>query len=244
MNNENVNKEVVPEETKNENNELKIEEDSKKKKKSKEKPAKKKVVPFDQIDITTATEDDIIQSGLKHHTKSDYVCYMIMGVIVVLAILPMALRMIIPRPITEIEKEIVYYDLTCYRTISREGYQLSSKVAIHYRDGAVDNAELTFTPLKVKDDAPDDYIFAEINELNNVNEKGLSSSVEENSHIFKVNFKENSALINNDVLKDYSYFSGPEAEYLKGIGYSCDSKSETKKELVKVDTNEFVKSLD
>ena len=72
---------------------------------------KAKVIPFDKLDITTASEDDIIRSGLKYHTKADYTCYAIMALIVVMAFVPKILQKVIPKPITEIKKVVVYLQI-------------------------------------------------------------------------------------------------------------------------------------
>ena len=47
--------------------------DKEKEKKTNKKPKKEKrvIVPFDKIDVTTATDDDIIRSGIKHNTPKD-----------------------------------------------------------------------------------------------------------------------------------------------------------------------------
>ena len=230
-------KEVTSEENKEE-----VKDSDKKGKK--EKAGKKKVVPFNEIDVTTASEDDIIQSGLRYHTKADYFCYMLMAAIAVFAILPVALRFFIPRPITEIEKEVVYLDISCYRTIGRDGYELSSKVNIHYRDGEIQQAELSFDSFKVSNDADPDYVFAEINEFNSINEDGFEAKHSGNNYSYVIDFKSNKELSKNEYLQHYSYFSGPEIDYLKSINYRCDSEPKTKLELVRVDTNEKIKSLE
>ena len=77
-------------------------------KKKKEKKEKKVLPSFDKIDITTATDDDIIRSGLKYNTTKDTIDYLIMFAIVILAALPVILRIVIPKPITTEEAEIVY----------------------------------------------------------------------------------------------------------------------------------------
>lgn len=215
------------------------------KKAKKEKAKKPKPIPFPEIDITTATEDDIIQSGLKYHTKLDVFCYLIMALIVVLALVPPIIRKVIPKPITELEKDVVYLSVACYRTIARDGYELSSRVNIDYRDGTIMTTKLTFDSIKVAPDAPDDYIFAEINEFNSIEEEGFTIKKEnEFNYTYTVDYTKNKDLADNEYLQYYSYFSGPEIDYLKSINYKCDSESETKRELVKADTNEKIKSLD
>ena len=88
---------------------------------------KKKVkTNFQTIDITTASDDDIIRSGLRHNTSKDYFCYFVMFLIVVLAFLPLALRIIMPRKVTTKEEEIVYFNITCYKTTIRDDYELAT----------------------------------------------------------------------------------------------------------------------
>ena len=46
------------------------------------KKAKKEKITFDKIDITTATDDDIIQSGIRYNTNKHKICYFVMFLIV------------------------------------------------------------------------------------------------------------------------------------------------------------------
>ena len=99
----------------------------------KKKEPKKKLVSFDKIDIKTATDDDIIRSGIKYNTPKDTTCYFIMFLIVVLALLPVVLRIVMPRKKVKEERDITYTTLVCYKTISRDFYELSTKLTALYR---------------------------------------------------------------------------------------------------------------
>ena len=116
------------------------------KKEAKPKKEKKKMINFNEIDVTTATEDDIIQSGIRNNTTGDKICYFLIFVVIILMLLPVALRIFMPKEITEMEKEIVYLDLTCYKTVPiNDDVSISTSVAINYRDGYANFVTLNFS---------------------------------------------------------------------------------------------------
>ena len=203
---------------------------------------KKEKIPFNKLDITTATEDDIVKSGLRHNTSKDIVCYLIMFGIFVLALLPLFLRIFMPRAITTEEKEIVYYKITCYKTAVRDNYELSTTLVSNYRDGQVKNVSFEFNYFKKNEAAEDGYVFAEINELEQIKDKGITSTSDSGKRTFKFDFEKNPNLKKNELLKDYTYFSTAEVNFLiNDKGYSCTTTSETKLEVVDIETREKVK---
>ena len=210
------------------------------KKPPKKKKAKAERIPFDKIDVTTATEDDIIQSGIRYHTSKDKVCYFIMFMIFILALVPVLLRVSIPKEITEEEMEIVYMKVDCYRTVAREGHELSSILTLNYRNNKIQTADFEFKSNKVDPSAADDYVFSEINELNTVDSSAFVATVEDGKNLYKIDFTKDKSLLEHPALKDYTYVSGPEIEYLRGQRYTCASTSETKTELVDKVTQEKV----
>lgn len=225
-----------PEEKKEEKKETKKESKAKKPKKE-----KKVIVPFDKIDITTATDDDIIRSGLKHNTKTDVTCYMILAIIFVAAILPVALRIIVPRPVTKKEKEIVYYYLDCLKTLVRDNYELTTTLKSTYRDGSVQTVEMEFKYFKRTENAKDGYVFAEIEEFTSLNLKGLTVKEGVGTVSVKINYEDYPELKNHSVLKEYAYFQSTELNVLnKDKGFSCSTDSKTKKEIVDVKTGKKV----
>ena len=227
--------------------EEKKEEKKEAKKDTNKKPAKKKepkakVIPFDKIDITTASDDDIIKSGIKHNTKADMTCYFIMFIIVVLAILPVALRIIIPRPVTTEKTEIVYYTITCYRSTLRENYELSSKLEAKYRDGKVNTINVEFKWFKRNDKAKDDYSFTEVEELTKLKKNGISVKSESGKAVVEMNFKKYPELRQDVDLKDYVYHSTTEVSILENEkGYNCTTESKTEVEVIDIETREKIK---
>ena len=220
----------------------------------KNKKEKKVVVPFDQIDVKTATEDEIIKSGIKHNVKSDFICYAIMGLIVVLMLLPPALRMLNPKPITEVDKEIVYVKLSCTYPTSIENYSFYTEINNKYRDGSLQTLEIKYSYKKKNDaninaddkepaeenTAPEEEpTFAPIEKMKEINAPGFTYKKVENGYVFTGDF-ENYNLNTVEQLKDYSYVSGAESDYLISLGYYCSTESETIKERVYVDTNKKV----
>lgn len=203
---------------------------------------KKTKIPFNKIDITTASDDDIIRSGLRHNTTKEIICYFIMFGILVLALLPVLLRIYIPKKITTEEREIVYFKINCYKTIVRDNYELSTKLTSNYRDGNVSDVSFDFNYFKRSEDAEEGYIFTEITELEQLKLKGMTSSVEKGKASFKFDFENYPDLKNNSYLKEYTYFSNAEVNYLiNQKGYTCSTDSETKLEVIDIETRKKVK---
>ena len=213
-----------------------------KNKEKKKKDEKKKIAPFNQIDITTATEDDIIRSGIKDNTKKDVTCYFIMFIVFVLAVLPVALRLIIPRPVTTEETEIVYFTITCYKTTSRDNYELSTTLVSNYRDGKVNNVSFDFKWFKRNENAKENYSFLEVDELLNMKKNGLTSKGDVNKANVEIDFQGHPELREDEDLKDYTYHSTTEVNVLTNEkGYSCTTDSKTEVEVVDIETREKVK---
>lgn len=212
-----------------------------KKKPEKKKKEKKKLIPFDKIDITTATEDEIIRSGIKHNTKKDTTCYLILVLIVALAVTPPVLRFIMPRPKTKEEREIVYQKITCYKTTIRDNYELATTLTSNYRDGEVSDVEFAFKYFKRNEQAKDGYTFVEIEEIENIDLKGVTSKRDGANYIFDIDFENHPELKDHEVLKDYAYFSTAEVNWLSNEkGYSCTTDSETKLEVVDIETGKKI----
>lgn len=209
------------------------------------KKTSKTKLDFNTIDVTTATDDDIIRSGLKHNTTGDKICYFLIAVVIVLAILPPVLRLLVPKPVTEIERDVVYLDLDCFRTKILTYGTLHTGVVINYRDGNAKVANVTFSYTSSKEATEVDDLtnFAEISELERLDLKGLTKDVSEGGkkYSYKIDFENNPELLSNDILNKYSYVSGVEIDYLKNREFYCSSKSEVKKEIVDVKTGERVK---
>lgn len=207
----------------------------------KKKKEKKPKIDFEKIDITTATEDDIINSGLGYNVKSDVICYCLMALVFVLMLVPPILRIVIPKPITKEIRNIVYGNIDCYKTISRDGYEISTKLLGNYRDGKSTDFTLEYSFRKIREDAPDDYIVSEINELNTVELKGLKKEKEDNKYVYKFDFKNHyDELITNDIIKNYSYVYSAQVSYLSNNGYYCSNKTETVEEEVYIDSGKKV----
>lgn len=205
------------------------------------KKEKKKLVKFDQIDITNVTDDEIIKSGIKYNTKKDYICYFIMFIILVLAVLPPTLRIVNPRPITEEERNITYLTLSCYKTVFRDNYELSTVLKSNYRDGNVSTVQIDYTFNKQNEEAADNYVFAEIDELEKLNLSGIATNRESNKVSFVIDYEGNPEYSTRDVLSDYARVSGAEINYLSTKGFRCVQETENKMEVVDVKTGKKVK---
>lgn len=203
---------------------------------------KKKKIPFDKLDITTATDDDIIRSGIRHNTTKDKVCFFVMFIIVALAFLPIILRIYVPKKDTTIEREIVYNNIKCYKTIVRDGYELHTTIDSNYRNGQISVFKIDFNYFKRINEADDNYVFAEIHEFEQLKFDGITSKTDTNSVSFNVDFENYPNLKKNAVLQDYSRYSVVEVNYLiNDKGFSCSTETETKMEVVDIETGKKVK---
>lgn len=203
---------------------------------------KKNKIPFDKIDITTASDDDIIKSGIKHNTSKDIFCYFVMFLILVLALLPLLFRIFIPRKVTTKEEEIVYFNITCYKTTIRDDYELATTLHSNYRDGNIETVTFDFNIFKRNELAEDGYVFPEINDFDRLKLDGVTSKKEEGKVSFKFDYKEHPELKENETLKEYSYISPIELNFLTNDkGYSCSTNTETKVEVIDIETRKKIK---
>ncbi len=209
------------------------------KKNKKEKKPKKVKIPFDKIDITTASEDDIIESGKSYNTKTDFICYFIMFIIFILMILPPVLRKVIPKPITEEDRIVVYIDMKCYRTKRISGKEINSTITATYRDGVVKDFEINHKYNK-NTEATGEFYFEEVEELLNLDLPGLKKDIGDDEYTFKLDFYNNEALFSNETLEKYSYINGVEMNTLREIGFYCNNKTEEVEERVYIDTGKKV----
>lgn len=206
----------------------------------KKKEPKKKLESFDKIDIKTATDDDIIKSGIKYNTPKDVTCYFIMFLIVVLAFLPLILRIVIPRKKVKEERDITYTTLVCYKTVARDFYELSTKLTSVYRADSVDNVKIEFSYFKTDAKAKEGYTFVEIEKFEELNSKGVKGSKEVGKANYSIDFANYPELKDNDTLEYYAHLYAQEATLLHDDGYSCRTESETKREVVYIDTGKKV----
>lgn len=202
---------------------------------------KKQIIDFDKIDVTTATDDDIIRSGIKKNVTSDYICYFVMFLIVVFIFIPPALWIFNPKPITEEDREIVYVELNCNRTVSRDGYELTTNLTSEYRQTFVTKSTLILS-YRSNTEAPlGDVSIAEVNEMNGLNYKEIKTTKGENKYTYEIDYKSNYNVLSKDeVLKDYAYIPNAEIQYLSNLGFRCISDSKTVVERVYIDTEEKV----
>lgn len=235
-------KEETKEESKVEAKEEKKVETKQESKPNKKKKEKKKIPPFDKIDVTTATDDDIIRSGIKHNTKGDITCYGIMAIVFILAILPVALRIIIPRPVTTEEADIVYYTLTCYKTTVKENYELNTTLISSYRDGKVNTIDFDFKWFKKSEAAKEGYLFTEVEDLLSLKKDGVDIKNDTSKAKIIVDFQKNPSLRDEEKLKDFVYHSTTQIGKLTNeMGYSCTTDSKTVTEVIDIATREKVK---
>ncbi len=218
--------------------------DTKKEKKTVKKPAQKKekkpIVPFDKIDIKTATDDEIIKSGLLKQTTADYICYAVMAGILILALLPPFLRLTNPKPITEEDRDIRYVKLSCYKSVVSHGYELSSTINANYREDVPQDMEIVFYVIP-KENAEPNYKFQEVEIFSQKTLEGFAKEKVDNKYTFKLDFENHGEQLNQDeMFKEYGYVFSAESQYLGNAGYYCSTSSKTERERVYVSNGKKV----
>ena len=158
-----------------------------------------------------------------------------------LAILPVALRIIVPRKKTTQVEDIAYFKLTCYKTTIRDNYELSTKIVSNYRDGSVLDVTIDFNYFKRNENAQDGYVFTEINELTQLDLQGVKSSSSVGKAKIEIDFDKYPSLMSNEKLKDYSLFQTTEVNYLSNEkGFNCNTETDTKTEVIDIETRKKV----
>ncbi len=216
----------------------------------KKKKVKEIVVDFDVIDIKTATEDEIIRSGIKKNTKSDKRMYLFMFIVVIFMLIPPILRIIIPKPVLFVDKEIVYADIRCFTSNNRhsETWRFDSVYLGKYRDGKLEKVELNYSYNKNVPTADDEVSFPEFTLLDDIKNDGFVPekldpiTTEEGISIYKrkytMNFKDYANELEKSVeLKKYSYGIYTMESYFKELGFLCEIKTESKIETVSTNEN-------
>lgn len=213
------------------------------------KKEKKEVIDFDKIDITTATENQIIESGIKKNTSEDKRNYFFMAIVFIFILIPPALRLFFPKPILEEERDIAYVNVRCFTSTNRheQTWKFDSVYQGFYRDAKLEKVILEYSYNKNVDTAPSEVTFPELTLLNEIDNVGLlkeqtKNTTEENVEIFTnkyiMDFKNHKDVLeSNTELKEYSYNSFNMEKIFKEKGYSCKTDSEIIKEMVKINEN-------
>ena len=213
---------------------------------------KKKTIPFTEIDITTATEDEIIRSGIRYNVKKDYICYALMSILFILMILPPVLRFVVPKPITEVERDIVYLTLSCSYPTTIDNYNFYTELKNEYRDGYITSSEIKYSYKKLNElkqsenteieeqTKEEEPTFYAIERMKEVKAEGFTYKKVDNGYVFNADYNINEGLRAVEQLKNFSYEAVSEQKYLSGIGYYCSTDSKEVKERVYVDTGKKV----
>lgn len=212
----------------------------------KNKKEKKVVIDFDKIDVTTATNEEIIESGIKKNTKADKRNYLFMVLIFLFILIPPFLRLFFPKPILFVDKEIVYLKQNCFLSVNRHDntWRFDSSYDGYYRDGKLEKVVLEYTYQKNIETAKEGLTFAEINELSEKKVEGFEGTKFQkdvegekiDGYRFTMDFKgHRDSLVKDDLFLKYSYGNSTVLEYLKSTGFMCPSADvETKMETVSV----------
>ena len=95
--------------------------------------------------------------------------------------------------------------------------------------------------IRLLEQAKDGYVFAEVEELEKIKHDGVKVKEDGGKTIIDVDFEKYPELKDDEVLKDYAYFSSAEISFLQNEkGFSCISDSESKMEVVYIDTGKKV----
>jgi len=176
-------------------------------------------------------EEEIIQNGLKSHTKTDTFCYIGIGLIAILILIPPSLRIFMPdtKPKEDIQ-DVVYADLYC----SHSYFDNTNGIVTHvvegsFRDNQVQNLTMTYTygeKDKINETDP------AISELLDLAEAGLGvkKTTNNNTVVFYMDFDKHPEYMKKQEFARYKKsIQGQLTEY-KSLQYTCSMETKVVKE--------------
>ena len=175
-------------------------------------------------------EDEIIQQGLKSHTKTDTMCYVGIGLLAIMILIPPVFRIIFKdlRPKVTIEK-IVYLDITCRKSyMDNTNNEVTQQITGHYRDNNIHTYKVEFFAKSNKNNLTDSRITTFI-DLKNATNK-VSMKEEGNVVTFEMDFLNNKEIRDDPAFAPYAKQAPAEITELRNAGFLCLTDSEEKEE--------------
>ncbi len=171
-------------------------------------------------------EEKIIEEGLKTHTKSDKIYFAGMIIMFIFIFIPPIFRIVFFDPDKKPDTiEVSYLELTCSKAIYRDNYRFNTKIVNNYKEGAILDSFVEYT----YENAPEDVVIPEINELLEVKEDGFEAKKLSNGYSFTMDFTK-PALKELPIFKDATYISALQKNTYEKDGMVCEAITTIKEE--------------
>lgn len=182
-------------------------------------------------------EEEIIQAGLKSHTKMDTFCYIGIGLLAILIIIPPVFRQVFKdlRPKDTMET-IVYMEIKCRHTYrDNKNNIVTEQFTGNYRDAKPQTITIEFTTQGEQNNLTDPKITPFI-DLKDATGNKITMKEEGKVITFTMDFKANKDLFEMEAFAPYAKQAPSQLTEYRNMGYICVTESEEKIEDVsKVD---------
>lgn len=173
--------------------------------------------------ISELTDEQIIEIGLKTHTKTDKMCFLLIGVMALMIFIPPIFRKVFYDPDLAIsERETVYMNLRCIKRRSKITYSLKETIDFNYRDGEILNANIVFKYENIKTskkiEPPQEVTkYIDMN-ISKIEKKEAEDNL---GYSFFIDFEKNSELLNEKELNELAFAAPTQITNMGSLAYSC-----------------------
>ena len=193
----------------------------------KEARKKETVAELRQKHVSELTDEQIVEIGLKTHTKTDKICVLLTVFMIFMIFVPLLFEKIFYDPDLAItERETIYLKLECRKRKSKGTYSLSEAIISEYRDAEVLNVKVQFLYTNIRGSStitPPQ----EVQKYNDISVKEFEKvELESNKgYEFFMDFEKNPSLKSAIELKEHTYAAPTQITNMTSLGYQCTQKS-------------------
>jgi hypothetical protein len=176
-------------------------------------------------------EEEIIKQGLKSHTKTDTFCYIGIGLLAIMIIIPPVFRQVFKdlRPKDTIET-IIYMEIKCRHTYRDNKNNIVTEEFIgNYRDAKVQKIRIEFRSQGEENNLTDPRITPLI-DLKDATGNKIVMKEEKTTLAFEMDFKANKDMFQMEAFAPYTKQAPSQLTEYRIMGYLCLTESEEKEE--------------
>lgn len=174
------------------------------------------------------TEDQIIKEELKRTPKQDIMCYIGMGICLLMIFMPAIFKKVFYDPSMDLlEVEVVYGNMQCQGNSSKTGYQLYTTIQNEYKDSRIQTSVIKYTYRLYSTTEEENVSVEEINKLLELDVNGIKKEKLDNGYQFTIDFGNNRGLMTHEFLKEFAYAAPTQLEKFRSQKLSCQNTSET-----------------
>ena len=174
-------------------------------------------------------EEEIIKNGLKSHTKMDTFCYIGIGILAIMIVIPPVFRVVFAdqRP-KDTRENIVYMEIKCRHTYRDNKENIvTQNITSNYRDAKVINVEIEFITQGEKNNLTDPNMTPLI-DLKDATGDKMTMKEEGKSVIFTLDFKAHPDMRSMEAFSPYAKQAPSQLTEYRNLGYLCVTESEEK----------------